>query len=66
MSAQAFGASRPSPAPCTCYNLGNFLRTLAMPEPIRGWSLTSVKEKLIKIDAKAVGHGRYVASRWAR
>jgi hypothetical protein len=25
------------------------------------WSLTSLKEKLIKIDAKAVNHGRYVA-----
>jgi hypothetical protein len=23
------------------YNLGNFLRTLATPEPIRDWSLTS-------------------------
>ena len=27
------------------YNLGNFLRTLATPEPIN-WSLTSLKEKL--------------------
>jgi hypothetical protein len=33
------------------YNLGNFLRTLAMPEPIKDWSLTSLKEKLIKIGA---------------
>ena len=29
-------------------NLGNFLRTLATPEPIKDWSLTSLKEKLIK------------------
>ena len=36
------------------------MRTLAMPEPIREWSLTSLKEKLIKIGAKVVGHGRYV------
>jgi hypothetical protein len=43
------------------YNLGNFLRTLATPEPIKGWSLTSLKEKLIKIGAKLVSHGRYVA-----
>jgi Transposase DDE domain group 1 len=35
------------------YNLGNFLRTLA------DWSLTSLKEKLIKIGAKIVSHGRY-------
>ena len=42
-------------------NLGNFLRTLATPEPIKDWSLTSLKEKLIKVGAKVVGHGRYVA-----
>jgi hypothetical protein len=34
------------------YNLGNFLRTLAMPEPIKDWSLTTLKDKLIKIGAK--------------
>ena len=43
------------------YNLGNFLRTLATPEPIKDWSLTSLKEKLIKIRAKVISHGRYVA-----
>jgi Transposase DDE domain group 1 len=47
------------------YNLGNFLRTLATPEPIKGWSLTSLKEKLIKIGAKVVSHGRYVAFQMA-
>ena len=47
------------------YNLGNFLRTLATPEPIKGWSLTSLKEKLIKIGAKIVSHGRYVAFQMA-
>ena len=36
------------------YNLGNFLRTLATPEPIKDWSLTSLKERLIKIGAKVV------------
>ena len=47
------------------YNLGNFLRTLATPEPIRDWSLTSLREKLIKIGAKVVSHGRYVAFQMA-
>jgi Transposase DDE domain group 1 len=47
------------------YNLGNFLRTLATPEPIQDWSLTSLKEKLIKIGAKVVSHGRYVAFQMA-
>ena len=41
------------------YNLGNFLRTLATPEPIKDWSLTTLKDKLIKIGAKVVSHGRY-------
>jgi Transposase DDE domain group 1 len=47
------------------YNLGNFLRTLAMPEAIKDWSLTSLREKLIKIGAKVVSHGRYVAFQMA-
>jgi DDE family transposase len=40
------------------YNLGNFMRTLAMPEAVETWSLTSLREKLIKIGAKVVSHGR--------
>ena len=47
------------------YNLANFLRTLATPEPIKDWSLTSLKDKLIKIGAKVVSHGRYVAFQMA-
>jgi hypothetical protein len=42
------------------YNIGNFMRTLAMPKTAETWSLTSLKEKLIKIGAKVVSHGRYV------
>jgi hypothetical protein len=42
------------------YNLGNFMRTLAMPKTAEPWSLTSLREKLIKIGAKVVSHGRYV------
>jgi hypothetical protein len=42
------------------YNLGNFMRTLAMPRAAEPWSLTSLREKLIKIGAKVVSHGRYV------
>jgi hypothetical protein len=47
------------------YNLGNFLRTLATPEPIKDWSLSSLKEKLIKIGAKVISHGRTVAFQMA-
>ncbi len=47
------------------YNLGNFLRTLATPAPIRDWSLTSLKEKLIKIGAQIISHGRYAVFQMA-
>jgi Transposase DDE domain group 1 len=47
------------------YNLGNFLRTLATLEPIKDWSLTSLNKKLIKIGARVVSHGRYVAFQMA-
>jgi hypothetical protein len=47
------------------YNLGNFMRTLAMPKAAKPWSLTSLREKLIKIGAKVVSHGRYVTIQMA-
>jgi hypothetical protein len=47
------------------YNLGNFLRTLAIPEAIVEWSLTTLREKLIKIGATVVSHARYVAFQMA-
>src|ERR1700682_4888837 len=47
------------------YNLGNFMRTLAMPKTAEPWSLTSLREKLIKIGAKVVSHGRYTTFQMA-
>ena len=47
------------------YNLGNFMRTLALPETVKHWSLTSLKEKLVKIGAKIVTHARYVTFQMA-
>jgi hypothetical protein len=41
------------------YNLANFMRTLAMPEAVKQWSLTSLREKLVKIGAEVVRHCRY-------
>jgi hypothetical protein len=41
-------------------SLGNFMRTLALPEAVKQWSLMSLREKLVKIGAKVVRHGRYV------
>ena len=31
------------------YNLSNFLRTLALPDEMESWSLTTIREKVIKI-----------------
>jgi len=42
------------------YNLANFMRTLALPKEVEHWSLTTLREKLVKIGAKVVAHGRYV------
>ena len=42
------------------YNLGNFLRRLALPRSVKHWSLTTLREKLIKIGAKVVAHSRYI------
>ena len=47
------------------YNLVNFLRTLALPDGIEKWSLTSLREKLVKIGAKLVIHGRYMTFQMA-
>jgi Transposase DDE domain group 1 len=41
------------------YNLSNFMRALAMPKAAKPWSLTSLREKPIKIGAKVISHGRY-------
>ena len=36
------------------------MRTLALPKEVEHWSLTTLREKLVKIGAKVVRHGRYV------
>jgi len=41
------------------YNLGNFMRTLALPKSIKTWSMTTLKNKLIKLGARIVKHARY-------
>jgi hypothetical protein len=42
------------------YNLANFMRALALPEQVEHWSLTTLREKLVKIGARIVRHGRYL------
>jgi len=47
------------------YNLGNFLRRLVLPRPMKTWTITTLREKLIKIGAKVVRHARYVTFQMA-
>ena len=42
------------------YNLANFLRRLALSRDVKHWSLTTLREKLVKIGAKVTRHSRYV------
>jgi len=47
------------------YNLGNFLRRLALPQGVKHWSLTTLREKLVKIGAKVVAGARYIVFQMA-
>ena len=40
------------------YNLGNFLRRLALPEAMKHWSLTSLQTRMIKTGGRLVRHAR--------
>jgi hypothetical protein len=42
------------------YNLSNFLRRLALPPAVKHWTLTTLRDKLVKIGSKIVYHARYV------
>ena len=48
------------------YNLANFLRTLALPDEVENWSLTTLRDKLMKIGAKVVSQPAMSSSRWPR
>jgi hypothetical protein len=60
--------SRPTRCGCNCalaYNLANFLRTLALPPEVAQWSMTTLRERLVKIGAKIVRHGRSISFQMA-
>jgi hypothetical protein len=40
------------------YNLGNFMRRLALPESVKHWSLTSLQTRLIKTGGRLVRHAK--------
>ncbi len=43
--------------PCSAYSRD---RKFVMPTEVEHWCLTMLREKLVKIGAKVVSHGRYV------
>jgi hypothetical protein len=47
------------------HNLGHFLRQAVLPRAVRHWTLTTLREKLIKIGAKVVSRARYVTFQMA-
>jgi hypothetical protein len=48
------------------YNLGNFLRRLALPKSVKQWSLRTLRDKLVKIGAKVIRHSRHVVFQMAK
>src|ERR1700723_575819 len=42
------------------YNLGKFLQQAVLPQAVRHWTLTTLREKLIKIGAKVVCNSRKI------
>ena len=53
------GQRGPASASCAGYNIGNFFRTLVLPDEVERWSLTTLREKVVKIGAKVIAHARY-------
>lgn len=47
------------------YKLANFLRTLALPEGLKQWLPTTLRNRLAKIGARVVRHGRSIAFQMA-
>ena len=47
------------------YNLSNFLRTLALPDAVQQWSMTTLRDRLIKIGGKIARRARYVTFQMA-
>ena len=47
------------------YNLGNFPRRVALPHGVKHWSLTRLRDNLIKIGAKVVSGARYIVFQMA-
>ena len=60
MSAVGIGMFEANDAAQGFRDLSGVADTLALPDAVEQWSLTTLREKLVKIGAKVVRHGRYV------
>ncbi len=47
------------------YNLASFLRTLVLPDAVKQWSLTTLRDRLVKIGARIVRHDRLIVFQMA-
>src|ERR671939_996961 len=47
------------------YNMANFFRTLVLPDEVERWSLTTLRETMVKIGAKVIAHARYTVFQMA-
>ena len=47
------------------YNPARFLRTLTLPEAVSHWSMTTLRDRLVKIGARIVRHGRSITFQMA-
>src|SRR5215210_6419438 len=47
------------------YNMANFFRTLVLPDEVERWSLTTLRERVVKIGAKIITHARYTVFQMA-
>ena len=43
------------------YNLADFVRTLAPPDTVKQWLLTTLRDRLVKIGARSVRRGQSIA-----
>jgi hypothetical protein len=66
LSCRRFKRNQARPKPFAfAYNLGNFLRQLALPRSVRRLPMTTLREKPIKIGAKVFHHARAVTFKLA-
>ena len=47
------------------FNISTIASPAALPNGVKHWSLTTLREKLIKIGAKVVAHSRYIVFQMA-